>query len=177
MSVDIPNPMGINLDILGPVELGRISVDPVTVNPLTASIQGIPTAFSLDIRELPLVDVNLRKVQLGVDPLALSLQPVALAIAITELPPVRVHFPAHFRLGVTLLGKELAAFEWCGEAQMITEPYVPNPAERCSPPRVVREVSPAQVDLGRVAARVDDQPFREASPLVPLEKLDPGEGG
>lgn len=136
MSVDIPDTFGINLDLIGPVELGRVTIDPVTltpltITPLTATLEGIPSTFTINIKELPLIDVNLRKVQLGVDPVSVSLQPVALNLAITELPKLRVHVPAHFRFGFSFFGREWAALELCGEAQVITEPYVPNPAERC----------------------------------------------
>jgi hypothetical protein len=43
-----------------------------------------------------------------------------------------VHLPADFHFGVTLLGHELLGMRICGEAQVITEPYLPNPCEVCA---------------------------------------------
>lgn len=55
-------------------------------------------------------------------------------VRIREIPNIRAHIPANFRLGISVLGIELAALNLCGEAQVITEPYVPNPCERCGTP-------------------------------------------
>ncbi len=78
------------------------------VGPVT--LAGIPSSFSVGVSSLP--DVNLR---------------------IREIPSLRVHIPANFRLGFSVLGVELAALNLCGEAQVITEPYVANPCEQCGP--------------------------------------------
>jgi len=55
-----------------------------------------------------------------------------LNIAITQIPEQRVHLPAHFQLGFTLLGVELWNLSLCGEAQVINENYVPRRTEKCS---------------------------------------------
>jgi hypothetical protein len=80
------------------------------MGPLT--LAGIPDSYTVAISSLP--DLNLR---------------------IKEIPSVRAHVPANFRLGISILGVELAGLQLCGEAQIITEPYVPNPCERCGAPR------------------------------------------
>jgi hypothetical protein len=82
-----------------------------TMGPLT--LAGIPDTYSVGISSLP--DLNVR---------------------IREIPSIRAHVPANFRLGFSVLGVELAALQLCGEAQVITEPYVPNPCERCAPQRL-----------------------------------------
>jgi hypothetical protein len=81
------------------------------MGPLT--LAGIPDSYTVAISNLP--DLNLR---------------------IREIPSIRAHVPANFRLGFSVLGVELAALHLCGEAQVITEPYVPNPCERCGPQRL-----------------------------------------
>ncbi|CAN5697919.1 hypothetical protein BH23GEM9_BH23GEM9_19630 [soil metagenome] len=81
------------------------------MGPLT--LAGIPDRYTVAISNLP--DLNLR---------------------IREIPSIRAHVPANFRLGFSVLGVELAALHLCGEAQVITEPYVPNPCERCGPQRL-----------------------------------------
>jgi hypothetical protein len=108
---------------IGAVLSGTLgSVGPVTV-------AGIPDTFHIDIDKLP-------KIQLGVDPLTINpvtlhLDPVDLNLRLKEIPNTRAHLPADFTVGLSLLGMELMCVRLCGEAQMITEPYHPNPCEQC----------------------------------------------
>ena len=103
--------------------LGSIGpVGPVTV-------AGIPSSYTISIQSLP-------KVQLGIDPITinkvqLGIDPLEMHMSIDKLPDIRAHLPADFHVGLSLLGMELMCVRLCGEAQMITEPYVPNPCERC----------------------------------------------
>lgn len=53
---------------------------------------------------------------------------------IKEIPSIRTHVPALFTLGLSVLGYELLCARLCGEAQVITEPYEPNPCEHCGKP-------------------------------------------
>jgi len=93
------------------------------VGPVT--IAGIPDTFHIDVDTLP-------KIQLGIDPVTIN--PLTLSLAITEIPQVRGHLPADFHVGLSMLGVELFCIRLCGEAQIITEPYRPNPCESCGPP-------------------------------------------
>lgn len=98
-----------------------------TVGPVT--VAGIPDTFHIHVEKLP-------KIQLGIDPLTvnpitLRLEPVELNMRIKEIPNIRAHLPADFSVGLSLLGMELMSVRLCGEAQVITEPYLPNPCERC----------------------------------------------
>ncbi len=102
--LDLP-PVDVNVNSLPDMRITDIGpVGPVT-------LAGIPSNYTVGVTSLP--DVNLR---------------------IREIPSLRVHIPANFRLGLTVMGVELAALHLCGEAQLITEPYVPNPCERCGVP-------------------------------------------
>ena len=92
------------------------------IGPVT--IAGIPDTFHINIDRLP-------KIQVGFDPITLRLEPVELGLSIREIPSVRGHLPADFSVGLSLLGMELLCVRLCGEAQIITEPYRPNPCERC----------------------------------------------
>lgn len=116
MSVDIPQPFvldgGLDTHLGGGVDT-RLS------GTVGTNITGIPTTFTLNIDKLP-------KIQLGVDPVNLNL-------AIKEFPALRVHLPADFRVGLSLLGMELLNIRLCGQAMAITEPYKPNPCEICGP--------------------------------------------
>jgi len=105
------------------------SIGPVSVDPIT--IDGIPNDFSIAVTSLP-------KITLGIDPVTLNpvdatitLKPVDLSISIKELPETRTHLPADFSVGLSLLGIQLLCVRLCGEAQMISEAYHPNPCEHC----------------------------------------------
>lgn len=133
MSVDIPQPFKTKL------------VSPITVD-------GIPDTFHIDVQHIPTIVLNVEhlpqidfnvvgipKIQLGVDPVELRL---------TEFPSIRGHLPADFAVGLQVMGMDLMTVRLCGEAQIITEPYVPNPCERCGPPRIA--APPDEPDRGEV---------------------------
>ena len=134
--------IGVDVDINGDVPITMLNTVPVAVStptpfdvgPLT--LNGIPDTFHFYVEKLP-------KIQIGMDPLSLSvdklpkiqvgMDPLTLNIAVKEIPSVRTHIPADYKLGVSILGLDLLCFRLCGEAQVITEPYRPNPCERCGP--------------------------------------------
>jgi hypothetical protein len=119
MGVTIPQPF--NTDISGSIG----SVGPVTV-------AGIPSTFTIDIGMLPQIDLKLEPITLN--KVTLDLEPVDLNLSIKSLPNIRAHIPANFSVGLSLLGMDLLCIRLCGEAQMITEPYVRNPCEICGEP-------------------------------------------
>jgi hypothetical protein len=99
---------------------------------------------NIRVKELPrleLGDINVRWKELPVVNLAVKELPrieltadttSTVNLAIKEIPDVRAHLPAHFDFGVSVLGFELLTFSICGEAQVITEKYVPRRMELCS---------------------------------------------
>lgn len=115
-SVDVADLPTVDVNVLGlpSVDLNSLPDMRITdigpVGPVT--LAGIPSDYTVGITSLP--DVNLR---------------------IREIPSFRAHIPANFKLGLSVLGVELAALHLCGEAQIITEPFVPNPCERCDTPQ------------------------------------------
>lgn len=109
-------------------EIGSIG----EMGPLT--LAGIPNSYTVAISSLP--DLNLR---------------------IREIPNIRAHIPANFRLGFSVLGVELAALNLCGEAQIITEPYAPNPCERCNPQRLSVDAPPLKNDVTAVLRLKDNE--------------------
>lgn len=106
-----------SLDLVSPVELA-----------------GIPSSYQLDITSLP-------KIQIGLDPITIN--PLSLALQITQIPSIRAHVPANFVAGFSLFGFQLAAIQLCGEAQVITEPYVPNLCEPCGAAVFIEPPPPA----------------------------------
>lgn len=114
-----------SLDLVSPVELA-----------------GIPSSYQLDITALP-------KIQIGLDPITIN--PLDLSVAITQIPSVRAHVPAHFAVGFSIFGFQLASIQLCGEAQVITEPYVPNPCEPCGVGVILQAPTPPQQTPGSVS--------------------------
>jgi hypothetical protein len=107
---------GLNTDVslLTPIAVDPIAVSSVgPVGPVT--VAGIPDTFHINIDTLP-------KISISADPIELRL---------TEFPSIRGHLPADFSVGLSVLGFELLCVRLCGEAQVITEPYRPNPCEHC----------------------------------------------
>jgi len=102
MSVNVPSSYDFDLDLAGGLTTNSV---------LTLSIDRLP------------------KIQLGIDPV--EIKPLDLSLRIREFPSLRVHLPTDFKVGFNLLGFELATIRLCGKAQAITEPYIPNPCERC----------------------------------------------
>lgn len=124
MGVEIPQPFDSSVSgSIGASLSGSLgAVGPVTV-------AGIPDTFHINVDHLP-------KIQLGVDPitlnpLTLTVNPVDLNLSIKQIPNIRGHLPADFCVGFSILGLELLSIRLCGEAQIITEPYRPNPCEQC----------------------------------------------
>ena len=115
MGVDLSD-VNVDVDKIPPIIVSSVgSVGPVTVD-------GIPDTYKIHIKELP-------KIQLSIDPI--EIKPVDISPRLKEIPSIRCHLPANFCVGMSLLGLELLAVRLCGEAQVITEPYQPNPCERC----------------------------------------------
>jgi hypothetical protein len=116
---------------------------------LGLDLSGIPTNYSFGITNIPKINLGIDPIALKIDPLQikidpLEIKPLDLSFRIKEIPSVRVHFPVDYKVGVALFGAELASVRLCGQAQVITEPYVPNPCEcRAVPDRG------GVVDVGR----------------------------
>jgi hypothetical protein len=82
----------------------------------------VPTSYSFDITHIP-------KISVGLDPITIN--PLDVSVRLKEIPSIRTHVPANFTLGLSVLGYDVACVRLCGEAQVITEPYEPNPCEHC----------------------------------------------
>lgn len=97
-----------------------------SVGPVTLS--GIPDTFHINVDTLPKIQIGLDEIRMHstIDPLD-----VRATVAIDRIPDVRAHLPADFSVGLSFLGFELFCIRLCGEGQVITEPYRPNPCERC----------------------------------------------
>jgi hypothetical protein len=106
-----PQPLGVDVDVTDPVELAG-----------TVKLDGIPNTYHINLDKIA-------KITLGVDPL--TIEPLDVAVRLKEFPSIRAHVPANYSVGVSLLGLQLFCIRLCGEAQVITEPYHPNPCELC----------------------------------------------
>lgn len=97
-----------------------------------------PIDFGLDLSGNIGVSGNfgiaLQKINIGMDPIQLAIAPIEIkpidfSIRLKEMPSMRVHLPLNYCVGLALFGFEVLAVRLCGEGQIITEPYVPNPCE------------------------------------------------
>jgi len=119
VGVDVNFPDEYPVDFVGPLDLaGTVGVD--VIGPV--ELAGIPDTFHIDITHIP-------KIFLGIDPL--EIKPLDVSVRLKEIPSVRSHLPANFTVGISVLGLQLFCIRLCGEAQVITEPYRPNPCEQC----------------------------------------------
>lgn len=118
MCVSTPSSFDVDVDVdsIPPIKVSSVGpVGPVMVD-------GIPDTYHIHIEELP-------KIELSIDPI--TIKPVDISLRLKEIPSVRGHLPADFCVGMSVLGLELVSIRLCGEAQVITEPYRPNPCEYC----------------------------------------------
>jgi len=134
-----------------------------TAQPFRTRVEGlptIPTSYSFAITEIPDITYSVESlptIRLSVDnlpPVRFEVAPVE--IRLTEIPSVRTHLPADFAVGFSLWGVEVGAVRLCGEAQIITEPYRPNPCEVCGP--VVRQPGSVPTTPPAPGVAVGEQP-------------------
>ncbi|OUS13666.1 hypothetical protein A9Q89_02345 [Gammaproteobacteria bacterium 53_120_T64] len=121
MSVKIPSSFGIDLD-------GDFDID-------------IPTTYAIGITDLPQIDVNLHPLDIKIQPLDIKVQPLDInirpleikpldiSLRLKEIPSIRAHLPLNYKVGFSLLGREIAGINLCGQGQLITEPYQAYPCE------------------------------------------------
>jgi hypothetical protein len=93
---------------------------------LDVDLLGIPTDFDLDLSGIP-SDFSLDVTNLP----NIKIEPLEVSLAITSIPSIRTHVPSTYTIGLSILGYELVALRLCGETQVITEPFRPNPCEIC----------------------------------------------
>ena len=96
---------------------------------INLDLSGIPTGFHVTVDYLPPITLDIKPLTLELKPI--ELKPIDLSVRLKEFPSIRAHVPADFNVAFCVLGFELASVSLCGEAQVITEPYRPNPCEVC----------------------------------------------
>jgi hypothetical protein len=94
------------------------------------SLPDIKTSSDISVKEIPKIETS-SDISSKVAITEIPTITTDLNIAITQIPEQRVHLPAHFQLGFSLLGVELWNLSLCGEAQVINEKYVPRRTEQC----------------------------------------------
>jgi hypothetical protein len=98
----------------------------------------LPTPINVGLNIAPLalrvdpLDIKIEPLDIKIHPLDIKVEPLDMSFRLKEIPSVRAHFPVDYGVCVALFGVELLSVRLCGQAQVITEPYVPNPCE-CSP--------------------------------------------
>ena len=99
----------------------------------SVDLAGIPSNFHVSVDSLPTITLDIHPLTVELKPVdvTLELKPVDVSLRLKEIPSIRAHLPVDFHLGICVLGFELASLSLCGEGQVITEPYHPNPCEVC----------------------------------------------
>lgn len=104
-----------------------------------ADLSDLPTTYHIDFdpQGTHLIDAGLDQMRIKELPtLTLGAWPdnqlqTSIDLRLKEIPDTRAHLPAHFEVGFCILGFKLFSISLCGEAQLITEPYVPHRMELC----------------------------------------------
>lgn len=139
-----------------------VSADVTFDNELGVDLSGIPSIFTIDISNIPKIEIAPDAITLNpitLNPITITLEPITIepldiSLSIKEIPSIRAHIPALFTLGFSVLGYELFCARLCGEAQVITEPYHPNPCERCG--QVTLEPGPSTGTVGTITEKVTE---------------------
>jgi hypothetical protein len=108
MSFNLPNPW-------------TFIISPADVDLALSGSAGVGLAVSGNI------GIALQPIQLAIAPI--EIKPIDFSFRLKELPSMRVHLPLNYCVGLALFGCEILSVRLCGEGQVITEPYVPNPCE------------------------------------------------
>jgi hypothetical protein len=130
--------LNLHFDFQDPVAIDVVGLPSINVG---LGIKIDPLELKLDPLELKIdpLDIKVEPLDIKVEPLDIKVEPLDMSFRIKEIPSVRVHFPVDYRFCVALLGTELMSLQICGQGQVITEPYVPNPCE-CRGVQIVRSV-------------------------------------
>lgn len=121
---------GLGTSVAMTTPIGVSGVGPV--GPVTVS--GIPDTYHINVDKLDKIAIGVDPIHLAVDSLpkiSLGVDAIDVSLRLKEIPSIRAHVPADFSVGLSILGIELLCMRLCGEAQVITEPFHPNPCERC----------------------------------------------
>jgi hypothetical protein len=116
MSFNIPTGYTIDLEGLNPLTLDLSGI------PNEYTLSGIPNDYTMSIGGTPNQPIA---VNLG----PIEIKPMDFSIRLKEIPSIRAHLPLNYQVCLALFGFELLKLNLCGEGQVITEPYVPNPCE------------------------------------------------
>jgi hypothetical protein len=106
----VPWGTAVDVDLNAGITLGAVNATATLNGGLNV---GLTSPVHIAVDSLP-------KINIGLDPIRVVLD------------PLRCHLPVDISVCFNLFGHDVGAIRVCGEAQFITEPYVPNPCE-CGP--------------------------------------------
>ena len=129
--VDIPTEYTTHIDSNGTAFVVDANLDDIRITQFPTINLG---EISTRVKEFPrlTVDSNVAVTQLPPINTNVAIKELPeIKVALTSIPDTRVHLPANFNLGLSVLGICLVNVSLCGEAQIITEKYVPRRMEIC----------------------------------------------
>jgi hypothetical protein len=110
--------LNLNVDGNPATPIGIEFTNPI---PLDISVTSLPKTlptFDIAVTQLPTITLA-----------PITINPLDVSIRLKEVPSLRITIPVDYRVTFGLCGIELACIHFCGQSQIITEPYVPNPCE------------------------------------------------
>ncbi len=99
----------------------------INMGDINSRVKELPD-INMRVKELPTITLD---TNVAVKELPQINSKMDLNIALKEIPDTRVHLPADFCLGLSVLGVQLVSLSLCGEAQVIIEKNVPHRLELC----------------------------------------------
>jgi hypothetical protein len=129
--VEIPSEYTAHIDSNGTAFVVDANLDDIHIKEFPTINLG---EISTRVKEIPrlTVDSNVAVTQLPPINTNVAIKELPeIKVALTSIPDTRVHLPANFNVGLSVLGVCLVNVSLCGEAQIITEKYVPRRMEIC----------------------------------------------
>ena len=129
--VDIPSEYTTHIDSNGTAFVVDANLDDIRIKEFPTINLG---EMSVRVKEIPTLTVDSKVAVTQLPPINTNVaikELPEIKIALTSLPDTRVHLPANFNVGLSVLGVCLVNVSLCGEAQIITEKYVPRRMEIC----------------------------------------------
>ena len=129
--VDIPSEYTTHIDSNGTAFVVDANLDDIRIKEFPTINLG---EMSVRVKEIPTLTVDSKVAVTQLPPINTNVaikELPEIKFALTSLPDTRVHLPANFNVGLSVLGVCLVNVSLCGEAQIITEKYVPRRMEIC----------------------------------------------
>ncbi len=119
MGVDIEIPQPFRAQLVGPISVNA-ALQPATVDLNLGGVMGQPLIVDLGLDDVAVELSGNPKQPLNVD-LGLDRVNANVSVAVTKLPPIRLHLPMNYELGFGFLGIQLFNFTLRGKTMVLSD--------------------------------------------------------